>query len=524
MLKLSASPFIAHFFVCTNNPKGTGKSCADHDSQLKQIIALFFLVVAPFAVFAEDTSAVVWSGPTFVAASGACQGRPGAPLWGSALSWDRHDLPWHECEPRKGEWNEAYLKRFGEMVLKHRKAGVTLLPVLGYNAPWSWDRSQRELTYGKKRRTFMPQGADKFEVLHEKLNGDGVWIEEKREIVTGGLQWPLAVEYVSAWESYVRRSVSFLMAPPYNLSTFQIWNEAHPASGFWEGDLDAYMTRVHLPAARIIRELGGKVVYGGWPCCGTLKELTTLLDKHDAWSSIDVLDVHYFGLNAFEYLRKAAAERGFPEMGVWQTEVCFNTQSSFISTFYPRFLDWSLRNGWDKQADRYKIFFFAYWSPDDVKAYGYRKTLLSGERLSPHGQSLQTLGKILGDSPLVLYDKIQSEPELFANLDGRCSSLQAFEVGKNIVISIQWVDEMTLSRYAVKLSLPGLKPEEIEGVERWEAAGWVKTLKWQGRSGVEGGGVQIEVPLLDRTDLRDKLRDSDRYKHGFYVVVRRKSA
>ena len=487
--------------------------------RLTRIISLLIAVVS-LSVFAEEQPVADWSGPTFAEASGACQGRPGGPLWGSALSWDRHDLHWHECEPRKGEWDEAYLKRFGDRVLKHCQAGVTLLPVLGYNAPWSWDRSKRELTYGRKRRTFVPQGGDKFEVLHEKLN-KGVWTEEKREFVTGRRQWPLAAEHVSAWESYVRRSVSFLMAPPYNLSYFQIWNEAHPLSGFWEGDLDTYMNRVHLPAARIIRELGGRVVYGGWPCCGSLKELTELLDKHNAWSSIDVVDVHYFGLNAYDYLRKAAAERGFPEMGVWQTEICFHTQPSFISTFYPRFLDWSLRNGWNKGAHRYKAFFFAYWSPDDVRAYGYRKTLLSSERLSPHGHSLQTLGKLLGDNPLALYEKVQSKPELAAIPDGRRSSLQAFEVGKNIVIALQWVDEMKLSRSFITLTLPNVKSQDITCVERYEAAGWVKSLKWQGRTGTEGGGVQIEVPLLDRTDFRDKLRGSDRYMHGFYVVVQR---
>ena len=147
-----------------------------------QLLVPFLSMVALTSTSAEETTAKpVWPGPAFIEASGVCQGSPGGPLWGSALSWDRHDLHWHECEPRKGEWNEA-----------------------------------------------------------------------------------------------------------------------HPVSGFWEGDLDSYMTRVHLPAARIIRELGGKVVYGGWPCCGSLKELTTLLDKHDAWSTMDVVDVHYFGLNAFE--------------------------------------------------------------------------------------------------------------------------------------------------------------------------------------------------------------------------------
>jgi hypothetical protein len=59
------------------------------------------------------------------------------------------------------------------------------------------------------------------------------------------------------------------------------------------------MQRVHLPAARIIHEEGGRVVYGGWVCIGPLPELFSLLDRHQAWASIDVLDVHYLPTNTF---------------------------------------------------------------------------------------------------------------------------------------------------------------------------------------------------------------------------------
>ena len=486
------------------------------------VFASCLLVFGLTSACAGEASAPTWLGPTFLEASGACQGRPGGPLWGTALSWDRHDLHWHACEPRPGEWDDAYLKQFGERVLAQRKAGVTVLPVLGYNASWSWDRSQRVLVYGKMRRTFVPLGGDRFELLTETQNGKGAWLEEKREAVEGTRQWPLAAEHVAAWEAYVRRSVAFLMAPPYNLTTFQIWNEAHPVSGFWEGDLDTYMTRVHLPAARVIRELGGTVVYGGWPCCGSLKELTALLDKHKAWSMLDVVDVHYFGLNAFEHLRREAADRGFPKMGVWQTEVCFDTQPTYVSTVYPRFLAWALQNGWKDQPDRYKLFFFAYWSPDDPKAFGYRKTLLSSERLSPHGESLRTLGALFGCKTIRIYTGVRSDPALPMGLDGRSSALEAFEVGKRIIIAVQWVDGSVLSRESLKLILPDQMAGEVAGVERWEAVGWRRTLEFSVAGGSGGQGIEITVPILDRTDFRCKVRDSDCQQHGLYVVVTRK--
>jgi len=462
------------------------------------------------------------TGPTFLEASGACQGRADGPLWGTALSWDRHDLHWHECEPSQGSWNQEYLKRFGERVLAQKKTGVTVLPVLSYNASWSWDREPRVLTYRNTRRSFTPRNDGQFDILYEKQSQDGTWQEEQRKTEPGGRQWPLAAEHVPDWEAYIHRSVAYLQAPPYNLTYFQIWNEAHPMSGFWEGDLDTYMTRIHLPAARVIHELGGKVVYGGWPCCGTLEELIGLLDKHKAWSSIDVLDVHYFGLNAFKRLRQAATERGFSKMAVWQTEVCFDTDPTYISTVYPRFLAWALENGWQDQADRYKLFFFAYWSPDDPKAFGYRKTLLSSERLSIHGESLHTLGRLLGRTPLKIYTGVNSEPALTAGTDERTSAMEAFEVDKRIVIAVQWVDDAVLSRESMVLYLPGLKADDLVDVERWEAGGWRHRLEARAASRAESQGVEITVPILDCTDIRSKLRDSARLQHGFYVVLTRK--
>lgn len=309
------------------------------------------------------------------------------------------------------------------------------------------------------------------------------------------------------------------MASPYDVKYFQIWNEAHPVSGFWVGDLDSYMSRVHLPAARIIRELGGKVVYGGWPCCGSLDELIALLDKHDAWKSIDVIDVHYFGLQAFERLRQAAADRGFPEMGVWQTEVCFEADPTYVSNNYPRFVDWSLRHGLEQSPERYKIFFFAYWSPDDIRAYGYRNTLLSGERLSPHGQSLLTLGELLGKEALALYDKVEFEPELGNGLDDRRSAFEAFKTDKRIVVAVQWVDGEAVSRRSIAMRLPSLKNEDIATVERFESAGWRRKLDLKVTDNNGSAEVEVDVPLLDRTDFRSKLRDSSLYRHGFYVVI-----
>ena len=45
-----------------------------------------------------------------------------------------------------------------------------------------------------------------------------------------------------------------------------------------------------LPAATIIRKYGAKVVYGGYPCNGNMAHFLEVLDKHQAWDTLDVLD------------------------------------------------------------------------------------------------------------------------------------------------------------------------------------------------------------------------------------------
>jgi len=395
-------------------------------------LLLFAVLICP--TYAQDAAA--WPGPTFSEFSGVNQGSPDGPLAGSALGWDRPDIGWSEVEPTQGDWRSDVLDKWGKSVLAYQAAGMHEIITLGYNTGWSYDHSGSTYEYGNRRWVMRPRSDGKFDYASYTKQPDNSWKQDgSGEVISGNSDFPLAKEHIQDWENYVRRVVTFFHKPPYNVEYFQIWNEAHPDSGFWNGNLDDYITRVHLPAAAIIHELGAKVVYGGWPCCAPLEEYTALLDKHQAWSSVDVFDVHYFPVSAYDYLRKAAIQRGIRNPSIWQSELGFTTDPTYISNTYPRILSWGLASGWTK-PNQYKAFYFANWSPDDPKAFGYGSCLMSGSKLSAHGQSLQTLASLLGGGVLKLQPGVSSMPALKAETDERLSSMEAFRIGNRAVVAI----------------------------------------------------------------------------------------
>ena len=452
------------------------------------------------AVGAAEGAGEPWAGPSFREFSGTVQGNPAGPLWNDSLSWDRHDLSWGGCEPRQGEWNQEYLEDYGKRVLKHRKRSAYVLPILCYTAEWAYDRSERTLEHQGTRWVIQPRADGRFNVTKLTRTPEQTWKETDRSVQNGSANWALAAEHVKDWESYVRRAVSFLRKAPYNVEYFQIWNEAWPTSGFWFGDMDTYMTRVHLPAAKIIHELGGKVVYGGWPCCATLAEFVSLLDKHRAWDSVDVLDIHYFPVSGFQFLYDAARKRGYSR-AIWQTEIGFTEDPGFVGNTYPRALHWALRHNWDR-PDMYKIFMFAYWSPDDPKAFGYHRTFYSGEKLGPHGQSLQTLGELLKGQALRAYGDVTSNPALVPQLSETQSSLEAFRIGKRIVVAVHlWQGSKDDSVHldsglpGIAIQLPKVKPSDVRMVERCSLTGERVDLT----NGVKvlGPGLSVAVPIRE---------------------------
>ena len=139
-------------------------------------------------------------------------------------------------------WNrllETGAPGMGVPALRHAVAehqahryGLEILPMLGYSAPWA-----------------VAEGASGFAPPRN----------------------------VADWEDFVETCVARYSRPPFNLRYFQVWNEPTLKAGFWKGETDdEFFERVYLPAARIIRRYGCKVVFSGWPCSDGVDALAAL--------------------------------------------------------------------------------------------------------------------------------------------------------------------------------------------------------------------------------------------------------
>lgn len=406
-----------------------------YSPRMMKLVILMNIILLMFIDVSSDPARSDAALPSFNDFSGVCQSHDANSLFPTAISWNRLDFDWARYEPNRGKYDEQYLKEFAEGVMKFKMQGVRILPVLAYNTGWS--------------------------------------------SVDGKKMSPLAVKHTGDWTRMVDRVVKFLRTPPYNVEYFQVWNEAHPRSGFWDGSLDDYMKRVHLPAANVIRANGAKVVYGGWPQLGDLSEFISLLDRYNAWETLDVLDIHYFSdVSSFQFLHDAAVSRGYPHMGIWQTEFGFETDCGYIADKYPKFLSWALKHDWS-YPDRYKLFWYPSNAPDDPDAYGYKTGLYSGDHLSPIGQSLKTIGELLDMTGLHFYPATVSEGEV-----------EGFAANERIVVAMH-VEPRSAS--SAKLSLPK-PPQPVARVERVDIMGTRQDITSQ--LSVTDQDIKIDVPTL----------------------------
>jgi hypothetical protein len=245
------------------------------------------LAVAVVALGVEAGSEAEPPASQFAQFVGVVQGSPDpnhAQLW-RHITFARHDLPWSALQPTGAhEWNQKYLKDWGEMVLESRRHGVEVLLILDFMVPWAARRRAWSFTIG--------------DIRYDVAAGEG---DTPRQAVAVNLKTgeqpktqfgpgKLPPEEIKDWENYVDRVVAFLSKPPYNVKYFQPWNEAHDEfTGFWAGGLDEFIQSIHLPAAGIIRKHGAKVVYGGYPCYGTLKRFIEVCDEYNVWDTLDVI-------------------------------------------------------------------------------------------------------------------------------------------------------------------------------------------------------------------------------------------
>lgn len=466
--------------------------------------------------------------------TGMCQGWSVFDL-ADYIGWDREDFSWDKIEPHEGQWNEAELEKWGKRILALKERGINMLPILCYGTPWAIDLTPRVALQTDSSRVELKQDGNGFFRETYKKAHNGNWVRESATRVSPNNRWALSADKVQAWENYVRRIVSYYSAPPYNLEYFQIWNEAHPASGFWQfGSMDEYMTRIHLPAAKIIHELGGKVVYGGWPDCGPIRQYIEMLDRHDAWRTIDVHDVHYAKLSVFETIDKAARERGLGTVPIWQTEIGYVWNTGTIPNLWPRFMAWALDKGWE-QPDRYKLFWFPAYTPDDKGSYGYGRSLLHGRgNLSAHGEAMRTIGSVFSPGQLGLYSgQVQSRPRLSAQLSHEEPSMEVFTVGdKRIVAAVHLrrdrADPEFLSWDGPRETIDSVRAPVVTLSFDEALRGRVSKVRRVGMSGSEmklavGGGVSggpvVSVPIVLKEDLAVHPLFENATIQTVYVVV-----
>lgn len=258
----------------------------------------------------------------------------------------RFPLYWDTVEPSRGQWNWTSTDGF---IRGGAGQGWEMVPMLGYAAHWA------------------AGGADGFRPAQNP----------------------------SDWTDYVTAVVSRYSAAPYNVKYFQVWNEPTKAAGFWKGATDQqWVDVIYLPAARIIREHGARVVFGGWPQNGPLQALDSTLQYHNAWQLTDIIDIHYFGLPAIQQIYAKWVATGKCK-GVWETEVGAVNNPVFLTNLYSGMFNWAKARGNWTFRDQYKLFWYTGGGAGcaiclvQIGADGKTQTL------TPDGKALQQLAQSL---------------------------------------------------------------------------------------------------------------------------------
>lgn len=391
---------------------------------------------------------------------------PGGGLWHElGVGWGRADFSWSGIEPRRGEF---HFSDTDHLVLAAQLAGESVLPMLGYTAPWA-----------------LPAGSK-----------------------------PLAApDRVADWEEFVEAVVAHYSRPPFNLRYFQVWNEPTLKAGFWQGRSDEeFFERIYLPAAKIIRRYDCQVVFGGWPCSDGVDALSRLLDRYEAWRWTDILDLHYYELPEMVKLYDRYVKTGKCR-GVWQTEVGFHPYEEYLPNLYCRALFWGLRQGWSF-PDKFKLFWYAFWGngPDGINCLT-RPAAGGNEPTPTQGLRMRALNQVLGDGRLAAYEAYQTNPSLPFTVNEEVESSEGFCCGPKVVVAFQ-VSPQTQTAHPqlqVRLKLPAAP----RTVTLWDSVGRKRPLACSFEAGV--ASVTVPVGEMKALIARNWGRTT-RYVIGYVVA------
>jgi aryl-phospho-beta-D-glucosidase BglC (GH1 family) len=217
---------------------------------------------------------------------------------------------------------------------------------------------------------------------------------------SSGATWQFfPAKNVSDWTDFVDVAVSHYMASPYEVQYFQIWNEPVKGSGFWVGTNEQWVDDVYIPAAKVIRKHGAKVVFGGWPSGSGLPAYNAELQLHNAWQYTDILDVHYYPVaQAFPSLYNQWIATGKCK-GIWETEVGAQDNPQLLTQQYTSLYNWARTQGHWSFAEQYKLFWYVGFGATDNAALTRQsetpQKTLGPSMLTANGRALQALAQKL---------------------------------------------------------------------------------------------------------------------------------
>ncbi|HZX05593.1 chitobiase/beta-hexosaminidase C-terminal domain-containing protein [Kribbella sp.] len=444
----------------------------------------------------------------------------------AGMQWDRMDFDWGSVEPAKGQVDKAAIAEYVRQFTLAKAHGITILPVLAYTAGWAANRTGYSYDFHGKNYEYGPVTSENNGQFtrHLTVKQNGKVLSSKDVQTSIGRTPP---QNPDDWKNFVKLAVDTLK--PLGITYFQIWNEAYPGSGFWEGGMDQYMTDIHLPAVQVLHDNGVKAVYGGWICGAPLSEYIALLDKYHAWQGIDVFDMHYMPLGTMQTIYAAAQQRGVKDPAVWQTELGFTTEDKFVADVYPRAFHWALSKG-GNNLDRFKLLYFAEWAPDDPNAFGYNRTLRTGSNLSPKGRTLTTLANLLRGTKAETYDNFATTPELKPELNEMLSTANGFRLDdKRVVLAIDlkrqnqadiFEDPNTGDTIHLNFGEPTMTVtfrdvRNVKSLERVDLYGNRTPLQWKS---IGQNQVQVEVPIID-PDATVKALNQTENEDVFYLSL-----
>lgn len=381
------------------------------------------------------------------------------------LNWIRKGATWKNFEPEKGKYN---FEQYDQLVKKCKRKNISIMPTLNTIPAWgskgSPDSNHR-LTH-----------------------------------------YPPEDELIDYYRDYVRK---VLKRYP-DIKYFELWNEPNVKHFLKTVNKDeevyqAYVDKILIPAASVIKEMGKKVIGPSfaleWPeptrgpsYCFNVKSnieaLDTWLNYHQAWQYIDILSVHYVKgdsqkhemlyaedlMPLFDHLDNQWLKPGKLD-GIWNTEAGLTALEvsddyGFVSLepwekppygqWVPRYtiplIHWGLEHKWDN-SNKYKIFWFKLKTDSGaleptnllIKIQNYDK-----DKLSATGKAMKTLIKTITSGNMI--DTYQDDVKVGLGLHSPGLNYQfknySFQLDNNIFI-------------AAWLNLPGIEfiPSDNSNIE-----------------------------------------------------------